>query len=91
MPSFLSYMETPSDFTQGIMTASLIAGEFFGTLSIGLFCSDRFGRRFTILLSCAIYLIGQAILVAAQNRGMFIAGRVINGLGAGPLFQTMTL
>ncbi|KAJ9602163.1 high affinity glucose transporter [Cladophialophora chaetospira] len=89
MPAFLEYMHTPSDFTQGIMTAALIAGEFFGTLFIGLFCSDRLGRRFTIILSCAIYLVGQAILVASQNRGMFIAGRVINGLGAGPLFQTM--
>ncbi|KAL6242231.1 high affinity glucose transporter [Rhinocladiella similis] len=89
MPQFLEYMDTPSDFTQGVMTATLIAGEFFGTLLIGLFFSDRFGRRITIILSCVIYLVGQAILVAAQNRDMFIAGRVINGFGAGPLFQTM--
>lgn len=91
MPQFLEYMDTPSDFTQGVMTATLIAGEFFGTLLIGLFFSDRFGRRITIILSCVIYLVGQAILVAAQNRDMFIAGRVINGFGAGPLFQTMAL
>jgi len=91
MPQFLNYFNTPSSFTQGVMTAALIAGEFVGSLLVGLVFSDRFGRRITIIASCMIYLIGQAILVASQNRGMFIAGRALNGLGAGPLFQTMSL
>lgn len=91
MPQFLDYFHTPSDFRQGLMTAALIAGEFFGSLIIGLIFSDRFGRRVTIITSAAIYLIGQAVLVASHDQGMFIAGRVINGFGAGPLFQTMSL
>ncbi len=91
MPDFLGYFETPSDFTQGLMTAALIAGEFVGSLLVGLVISDRLGRRVTIITTAGIYLVGQAIIVAAQNRGMFIAGRVINGLGAGPLFQSMSL
>ena len=91
MPQFLSYMGTPTDFRQGLMTASLIAGEFIGSLLIGLVFSDRFGRRVTIMASILVYLVGQAILIAAQGQGMFIAGRVINGLGAGPWFQTMSL
>ena len=91
MPQFLSYMGTPTDFRQGLMTASLIAGEFVGSLLIGLVFSDRFGRRVTIMASILVYLIGQANLIAAQGQGMFIAGRVVNGLGAGPWFQTMSL
>ena len=91
MPQFLSYMGTPSAFRQGLMTAALIAGEFVGSLLVGLVFSDRFGRRVTIIASIFIYLVGQAVLVAAQGQGMFIAGRVVNGLGAGPWFQTMSL
>lgn len=91
MPAFLTYFHTPSAYRQGAMTAALIAGEFGGSLLIGFLLSDRYGRRRTILTSVVIYLIGQAIIVAAQNQPMFIAGRVVNGLGAGGLFQTMSL
>lgn len=91
MPQFLSYFNTPSAFRQGCMTAALLAGEFGGSLLIGYILSDRLGRRLTILISVVIYLIGQAIIVASQNQAMFIAGRVINGLGAGGLFQTISL
>ncbi|PCG95684.1 Major facilitator superfamily domain, general substrate transporter [Penicillium occitanis (nom. inval.)] len=90
MPQFLSYMDTPSPFRQGLMTVSLIAGEFVGSLLIGQFFSDYFGRRMTIMITVVLYLVGQAIVVAAQGPGMFIAGRVLNGFGAGPLFQTMS-
>lgn len=90
MPQFLLYFATPSDFTQGLMTAALIAGEFVGSLVVGFAIADRFGRRATIIGSAVIYLIGQVLVVAAQNRGMFIAGRAINGVGAGPLFQTVS-
>ena len=90
MPQFLGYFDSPSGFTQGLMTAALIAGEFAGSLLVNMLVSDRFGRRYTIVFSVVVYLLGQVILVAAQNRAMFIAGRVINGLGAGPLFQTVS-
>lgn len=91
MPQFLNYMGTPSDFRQGLMTAALIAGEVVGSLLVGFIFADRFGRRTTIFVSIALYLVGQALLVAAQNQAMFIVGRAINGLGAGPWFQTISL
>lgn len=91
MTQFLDYFGTPSAFRQGVMTAGLLAGEFGGSLMIGFLISDRFGRRITILFCVVVYLIGQAIIVASQNQPMFIAGRVVNGLGAGGLFQTISL
>jgi MFS family permease len=91
MPQFLSYFNTPSAFRQGVMTSALLAGEFGGSLFIGYILSDRLGRRLTILVSAIIYLIGQSLLVASQNQPMFIAARVVNGLGAGGLFQTVSL
>ncbi|KAJ9636447.1 high affinity glucose transporter [Knufia peltigerae] len=90
MPQFLNYMGTPSDFRQGLMTAAMIAGEIVGSLFVGFIFADRFGRKPTIFVSIALYLGGQVILVAAQNQAMFIVGRAINGLGAGPWFQTIS-
>lgn len=45
--------------------------------------SDRFGRRDSILFSCVFWLLGTAVQVAAQDRGMLIAGRVLNGFTVG--------
>lgn len=73
------------------MTAGLQAGEFGGSLLVGLLLPDRFGRRITILTAVAIYLVGQAILVSSMSQGQFIAGRVLNGFGAGAFFQTISL
>lgn len=58
---------------------------------LGYLLSDRLGRRLTILIAICIYLVGQIILVASVAQGQFIAARVINGFGAGALFQTMSL
>ena len=60
-------------------------------MTLGYLLSDRLGRRLTILIAIAIYLVGQIILVASVAQGQFIAARVINGFGAGALFQTMSL
>jgi MFS family permease len=72
------------------MTAARIAGEFVGSLIVSFLLADRFGRRITIITTAVLYLVGQVFVVAAYNRGMFVAGRVVNGLGAGPLFQTVS-
>jgi len=91
MPQFLDYFDNPSAFFQGLMTVILIAGEIIGSLFVGMFISDKFGRRKTALMTAVVYLVGQAILVAAQNRAMFLAGRFLNGFGAGPMFQVVSL
>jgi MFS transporter, SP family, sugar:H+ symporter len=91
MPQFLTYFGTPTAGRQGAMTAALIAGEFGGSLLIGFLLSDRIGRRLTIMASILVYLVGQILIVASQDQAMFITGRVINGLGAGGLFQTISL
>lgn len=48
---------------------------------------DRRGRKEGIAVSCVLNIIGAAISGAAQNIAMFIAGRMIIGLGMG-LAQT---
>ncbi|KAL1964869.1 hypothetical protein VTN77DRAFT_6371 [Rasamsonia byssochlamydoides] len=85
MPQFLSYMNYPSNFLQGGITASIQAGAFAGSLLTGAFLADIFGRKNTILFGSALFTIGIAISTAANNVTALVAGRVINGLGNGCL------
>jgi len=45
--------------------------------------SDKFGRRDALLFACTWWLVGTAIQVATINRGMLIAGRILNGVTVG--------
>lgn len=45
MPQFLSYMNYPSNFLQGEITASIQAGAFAGSLLTGAFLADKLGRK----------------------------------------------
>ena len=47
------------------------------------YLTDKLGRRRAIQIGCAIWIIGSIISCAAQNIGMLIAGRFINGLSVG--------
>jgi MFS family permease len=85
MPQFLSYMNSPSNFLQGGITASIQAGAFAGSLLTGALLADRFGRKKTILVGSAIFTIGIIISTVANNVIALVAGRVINGLGNGCL------
>ncbi|KAJ5606292.1 high affinity glucose transporter [Penicillium lagena] len=91
MPQFLTYFNHPSNFQQGGITASILAGAFAGSLLTGAFLADRLGRRRTILLGSAIFTIGIAISTGANSVAALVAGRVINGLGNGCLTMTTTM
>ncbi|CUS07474.1 unnamed protein product [Tuber aestivum] len=45
--------------------------------------SDIWGRKPVLLSAATIFLIGSILCAAAQNLGMLLAGRVLQGLGAG--------
>ncbi|RMJ26385.1 Sugar and other transporter [Aspergillus sp. HF37] len=94
MEQFITYMNHPSAFLQGGITASIQAGSFAGSLLTGAFLADRFGRRYTLLLGSAVFTVGVIISTAAHGVEGLVAGRVINGLGNGclammvPLYQS---
>ena len=94
MTQFLTFMDYPSNFTQGGITASIEAGAFVGSLLTGLLLADRFGRKRTLLFGSALFTLGIAISTAANGVACLVAGRVINGLGNGciammvPLYQS---
>lgn len=85
MPQFLEYFNYPSNFQQGGITASILAGAFAGSILTGAFVADSLGRKRTILLGSAIFTMGCAISCAANGLIALVAGRVINGMGNGCL------
>ena len=66
----------------GIAMASALYGTVVGSL-IGGWPSDRWGRKATLLCIGVLYLVGAVGSALAQNVAIFIAARVIGGLGIG--------
>ncbi len=71
-----------SDNLHGIAMASALYGTVVGSL-IGGWPADRFGRKATLLWIGVLYLLGAAGSGLAPNVWVFIAARVIGGLGIG--------
>jgi MFS transporter, SP family, arabinose:H+ symporter len=71
-----------SDNLHGIAMASALYGTVLGSL-VGGWPADRFGRKATLLWIGVLYLLGAAGSALAPNVWVFIAARVIGGLGIG--------
>ena len=69
--------------TQTSLVVSLLsAGTFVGALLAGP-AGDYLGRRWGLIASCGVFNIGVALQTAAHDLPLFIAGRVVAGLGVG--------
>ncbi len=66
----------------GIAMASALYGTVVGALAGG-WPADRFGRKATLLWIGILYLVGAVGSALATNVSLFIAARVIGGLGIG--------
>ncbi|KAN0120408.1 general substrate transporter [Hyaloscypha variabilis] len=81
---------TPYQKTFGLNGAGSSTGLIFIIYNLGQiaafpFCgvlADGYGRRVCIFVGCFIVLVGTAIQASAHERGQFIGGRFILGLGA---------
>lgn len=77
--------------TNGGGGSSSLQGTVVAIYEIGCFCGailafvfgERLGRRWTILLGCAIVSVGAAIQAAAYGIPQLITGRVVTGVGNG--------
>lgn len=67
---------------QSLIVSILSAGTFFGALIAGD-CAEKIGRRKTIIIGCAIYIIGVILQVASSGLGLLVAGRLVAGVGVG--------
>ncbi|KAJ5880705.1 uncharacterized protein N7473_011758 [Penicillium subrubescens] len=73
----------------------LSAGTFFGALGAAPI-ADRIGRRWSLIASTHVFILGVILQTAATAIPMFLAGRFFAGLGVGlvsaliPLYQSET-
>jgi MFS family permease len=80
---------TPYQRSFGLSGAGSSTGVIFiiynmGQIAAFPFCgllADGYGRRVCIFVGCVIVLIGTAIQASAYERGQFIGGRFVLGLG----------
>ncbi|KAF8838920.1 MFS general substrate transporter, partial [Paxillus ammoniavirescens] len=91
--AYFNVFKNPGSNAQGAIVASMPAGSLVGALAVTSL-ADRIGRKNTIILASAIWVIGGVIQCAAINRGMLVAGRVIAGISVGlsstvvPIYQS---
>ncbi|PHH86447.1 hypothetical protein CDD83_10248 [Cordyceps sp. RAO-2017] len=74
-----------SENYSSLIVSILSCGTFFGALIAGDL-ADWIGRKWTVILGCAIYMLGvviQMITSRAAALGPMVAGRLIAGLGVG--------
>lgn len=74
-----------SDSTEQFLVGSLNFVAGFGTLVAG-YTSDKLGRKPTVKICCALYLVGTTMMTVAQSYLMLLAGRIITGIGVGVSF-----
>jgi MFS family permease len=67
------------------VVASVVLQPLFGQLA------DVFGRRLPMISSVALFALGSGIAGGAHNAGMLIAGRTIQGVGAGGIYVLLDI
>ncbi|VDB91532.1 unnamed protein product [Peniophora sp. CBMAI 1063] len=86
--SFKDYMHHPNAAWTGAIVATYIAGEAVGALTQSAI-GDKLGRKRFMALMCLVVTLGTVIQTAAQNFGMFLAGRIFTGIAVGALVGTV--
>lgn len=67
---------------QSVIVSVLSIGTFVGAL-IGAPIADILGRKWGIVLANLIFCAGVAMQTASTGTGLFIAGRIVAGVGVG--------
>ncbi|MGY1438523.1 sugar porter family MFS transporter [Streptomyces reniochalinae] len=73
---------------QSSVVSVLLIGAMIGALGAGR-VSDRIGRRWTLALEGAVFVVGTVIIVTANGYGMLIVARVVLGLAVGGASATV--
>ncbi|PNH44064.1 hypothetical protein VD0004_g3527 [Verticillium dahliae] len=82
-PSFKSkFGEDPAEI--GAVVSVFTGGAFCGA-GIAGWAGDRFGRRLTILIGAAFFLLGGTLQTIGKNIAFLMAGRTLAGVGVGVL------
>jgi MFS family permease len=81
------FSDAKNAYVSSNVVSLLTAGSFFGA-----FINEKWGRLYTLMGFCFIFLIGAAVQTAAHHEiGMIYGGRVIAGLGIGGCSAVMSV
>lgn len=78
LPSVASDLRLGASYIWGsiaFLLASTIVQPFYAQIQ------DAFGRKWPLVMSISIFAVGSAFCGAAKDKGIFLTGRVIQGLG----------
>ena len=78
-----SFFGEPEGAMLGLIASGNRIGQFL-SLFVTAPLIERLGRRWPIVIGSSIVLLGVALQAGAQNRAMFIVGRMIIGFGKHP-------
>ena len=77
-----------TDLQKGMVTSSLLVGGMIGAVGCGRI-TDRYGRRFTVLLSAVLFAVGAIGAGLAPDVVTIIVFRVVMGLAVGAASVTV--
>lgn len=78
-PSFLAAFGDNTTKT-GLVVSLFTVGAFFGAFWAGP-CGDYLGRKWTIFIGGAVFILGGSVQTAAQDYSYMFGGRFVAGLG----------
>ncbi|KAK3722527.1 hypothetical protein LTR37_002519 [Vermiconidia calcicola] len=92
-PNFYTYFNLAPQDEPGYAHTTNIIGALNGVNSAGAilgcltsaYTADRYSRKRTIELGCIVLIVGGTLCAGSISIGMFLAGRVIAGIGSGIL------
>jgi len=85
------YTESSGDgVTRGLLTAILELGAWIGTLING-YVADAAGRRWSVVIACAVFTIGVIVQALVKNYAYILAGRFVTGIGVGAFSMLVPL
>ncbi|KAL3466373.1 general substrate transporter [Aspergillus heterothallicus] len=80
VPKWQEYFDHPTGAILGFMSASCPLGAILST-PFSAIISDRYGRRWSILIGSIIMIAGVAIQTASNSLAPFIVSRIVVGFG----------
>uniref|UniRef100_A0A0K3CNR6 BY PROTMAP: gi/472582858/gb/EMS20529.1/ MFS glucose transporter [Rhodosporidium toruloides NP11] gi/647402119/emb/CDR48427.1/ RHTO0S17e03356g1_1 [Rhodosporidium toruloides] n=1 Tax=Rhodotorula toruloides TaxID=5286 RepID=A0A0K3CNR6_RHOTO len=89
-PYYLETFNHPDSTLQGLINAVMPLGSFFGALFNSYLC-DLIGRKWCIIISGWLWVIGAIVQSTAKNVGALMGGRVVAGLAVGLASAIVTI
>lgn len=87
---FLSPIFNLSIAEQGVLVSSILLGALVGAF-MGGYLADRLGRKWTIMLTAVLFILGSWITAESHSYFILLFGRVVSGIAVGVISVTAPL